>query len=66
MRDEVKNYISFVWCRFRRCPHRFAEFTCTQSYTQTYSLKNRKQLLQVRVSKVAKQQSASRCRNSEA
>jgi hypothetical protein len=34
MRDEVKNYISFVWCRFRRYPHRLRVFTCTQSCTQ--------------------------------
>ena len=34
MRDEVKNDISFVWCRFRRCPHCFRVFTCTQSCTR--------------------------------
>ena len=57
MRDEVKKYISFVGCRFRTCPHRFAKFTCTQSCTQTCFLmepapsRNRKRLLQVRVSR---------------
>jgi len=30
MREEVKNYISFVWCRFRRYSHLFRAVTCTQ------------------------------------
>jgi hypothetical protein len=34
MRDEVKNYISFAWCRFRRSPDPFHRVTCTQSCTQ--------------------------------
>src|SRR5690349_18908900 len=34
MRDEVKNYVSFAWCRFRRYPHVFHAFTCTQLCTQ--------------------------------
>src|ERR1700687_698980 len=35
MRDEVKNYISFARCRFRRYPHGFRGFACTQFCTQT-------------------------------
>src|SRR5712691_1775908 len=37
MRDEVKNYISFAWCRFRRYSCSFRAFSCTQSCTQTRS-----------------------------
>ena len=34
MRDEVKNYISFVWRRFRRNTLHFHAFACTQFCTQ--------------------------------